>query len=362
MSTNPAELEVFHEYLTMDAPSGYKPHYFKCNPLGKDPIERISWKAQYARLTIADAVKWMGRGGNVGIAGMEYDPLTIVDLDGGKVTWDIDTLRDRSGSRCGSHCYTFSANPKIPNIDTDDYGEVRSQAQYVIAPGSFIEITKPNPKKPCPPGEEANLGKYTVELPRPVKWITYEDLPEVFRNTHLADLKAEAEAVPLATRSGVKHLRDGPHSALFDLQVSDIITRFGGSTIPGKRWASIIHDSSTEANMSYSKEGLAHCWRHNVSLNAIQLLTALSGYMSCGDAGTPHKGTAGRSRVTGDDGAILAAWLYAKKRGLIPESDPIPVRALNHIARKHLGFKAVAGQLLPRAVYTRTLEIAEREY
>ena len=356
--TDPYELQLFTDWLMLDAPSGYRPWLFRCNPLGKDPISGVSWKARHAQLTIVDAVNWMAGGGNIGLAGREFDPLTVVDLDGGKVIWGIDSLRDRSGSRCGQHVYTFSANPKIPNIDTDDGGEVRSIDQYVITPGSFIQIDKPNTKKPCPAGEEQNLGKYTVEDPRPVRWITYEDLPTIFKQTHSADKEAEKTA-PIR-RAPITPT--GKHSALFDVTAAEIISREGGSTTPGERWPSILHDSTTDANMSFSREGLAHCWRHNVSLNGLQLLVVKSGYLSCGDAGTPHKGCAGRSRVTGDDGAILAAWVYAKTRGYIPANDPIPVRALHHIARKHLGFTPQPNQPLPRFVYRRCLEVAEREY
>jgi len=33
---------------------------------------------------------------------------------------------------------------------------------------------------------------------------------------------------------------------------------------------------------------ICHCWRHLVSLNAVQYLCVSAGYMSCGDAGIPH--------------------------------------------------------------------------
>ncbi len=115
--------------------------------------------------------------------------------------------------------------------------------------------------------------------------------------------------------------------------------------------------------MSLSTKGLLHCWRHNVSHNGLQALVVLSGYMSCEQAGSPHANSgASPSLVTGDDGAIFHAWLYAKQNGYIPKNDPIPVRAMHHIARHHHIYNAEEGELLPRPIYNKVLQIVEEEY
>jgi len=159
-----------------------------------------------------------------------------------------------------------------------------------------------------------------------------------------------------------KHV-NGKQSALFSITASDVVSREGGDLNPTKRWSCIFHDSSTEANMSISDKGLLQCWRHSVSHNGLQALVVLSGYMSCEEAGSPHRGGgASPSMMTGDDGAILHAWIYAKKYGYIPEDDPVPVRALHYIARKHGLYKPKNGELLPPPVYAKVLSILEEEY
>lgn len=347
MKTNSDELMVFHRLLTQESPKDYQPHYFRCKQDGKDPIEGVSWKK--ARLTIDEALDWMVKGGNIGIAGMPEDPLTIVDQDKGVKPWEIETLKARSRSRVGIHNFVFSW-PKIPNIPTDDMGEVRSIGQYVIAPGSFV----PTELEKTSEDQRQYAGQYTVEYLASPAWVTYADLPEYFREAHE---KNKNQTIIEKPRTQAP---TGRHSALFDLKAEDIVNHFGKPTDPHKRWGSIFHDSTTEANMSLSSQGLIHCYRHNVSHGALSSLVVLSGYMTCLEAGTPHGG--GQSRIVGDDAAIFHAWLYAKTHGYIPANDPIPVRALHHIAKKHFGYEAKRGEQLPRDIYVQSLEIVERDY
>lgn len=347
MNTNPDELIIFHRLLTQESPKNYIPHYFRCKKDGKDPIEGVSWKR--ARLTIDQAYEWMQEGGNIGIAGMPNDPLTIVDQDKGAEPWIIETLKARSRSRVGIHNFVFSW-PKIPNIPTDDMGEVRSMGQYVIAPGSYV----PTEANKVPEDQRPYAGCYTLEYLANPTWVTYADLPKYFRQAH------EKNKTQPASEKIETHKPTGKHSALYDLTPRDIVARNGKPTDPRKRWGSIFHDSTTEANMALSSQGLIHCYRHNVSHGALSSLVVLSGYMTCLEAGTPHGG--GTSRIVGDDGAIFHAWLYAKTHGYIPSDDPIPVRALHHIAKKHLGYEAKRGEQLPRDIYVQSLEIVERDY
>ncbi|MFH2110396.1 MAG: bifunctional DNA primase/polymerase [Candidatus Bathyarchaeota archaeon] len=357
MDPRPETLLVFTDCLLDDAPPTYVPWLFRCGRHSKAPAtEYGSWKDTKNRLTVDQAVEWMLEGGNVGIAGMPDDPLVNVDIDDGEVTRKEDlapTLMSRSRSRTGIHGFYFSWD-NIPNIPTDNAGEVRSRGQYVVAPGSYV-ATDP---ETVPENQRRDAGYYTVEEARPPAWITYQDLPEIFRKTYE---KNRTEEPRQPTRFDPKKA-GGSYSALFDVKAIDIIRHEGKPAEPNRRWGSLFHDSTTEANMSLSTKGLLHCWRHNVTHNGLQALTVLSGYMTCQEAGTPHRGTAGSSRVVGDDGAVFHAWLYAKKHGYIPGDDPIPVRALNHIAQKHLGYEAKKNKLLPSDVYRRVLEIVEADY
>jgi len=345
--------------LIKDAPEDYKPWFFRLAPQSKAPATEFgSWKAERNRLTINEANEWMQKGGNIGVAGMKNDPLVNVDLDGKNVNKEAlkPTLTVRSRSRTGIHGFYFTANKAdIPNIPTDDDGEVRCRGQYVVVAGSYV----PTDPETVPEEYRDTAGYYTVEDKQPPAWITFNDLPEVFRKQY--EKKQQAPAPKRNEWDPIK--ANGPHSAVFDVTVEDIVLREVGEKRPSERWGSIFHDSKTEANMSISDKGLLQCWRHSVSHNGLQALVVLSGYMSCEEAGSPHRGGgASPSMMTGDDGAILHAWIYAKKYGYIPEDDPVPVRALHYIARKHGLYKPKNGELLPPPVYAKVLSILEEEY
>lgn len=337
------------------APRGYKPHFFRLAPQSKAPAtEYGSWKDPKNRLTIKQAVKWMKQGGNVGIAGMIYDPLVNVDLDGSIVRKELlkPTLTTRSRSRTGIHGFYFTDDKhSIPNIPTDDQGEVRAQGQYVVAAGSYV----PTDPETVPIEHIDTAGYYTVEDRQKPAWITYSELPKFFREAY----EKRNEPTQRQPSTYDPKQAQGKHSAVFDINATDVMLREIGTKTPTQRWGSIFHDSETEANMSISNRGLLQCWRHGVSHNGLQALVVLSGYMTCLEAGTPHKG--GHSKIVGDNGAILYAWLYAKEHGYIPIDDPIPIRALNYIAEKHLGYKN-NGHRLPHRIYCAALKILEEAY
>ena len=345
--------------MIKDAPEDYKPWFFRLAPQSKAPATEFgSWKAERNRLTINEANEWMQKGGNIGVAGMKNDPLVNVDLDGKNVNKEAlkPTLTVRSRSRTGIHGFYFTANKAdIPNIPTDDDGEVRCRGQYVVVAGSYV----PTDPETVPEEYRDTAGYYTVEDKQPPAWITFNDLPEFFKEKYRKNMEAK---IPKPRTYTPKHA-NGKQSALFSIAASDVVSREGGDLNPTKRWSCIFHDSSTEANMSISDKGLLQCWRHSVSHNGLQALAVLSGYMSCEEAGSPHRGGgASPSMMTGDDGAILHAWIYAKKYGYIPEDDPVPVRALHYIARKHGLYKPKNGELLPPPVYAKVLSILEEEY
>jgi len=98
-------------------------------------------------------------------------------------------------------------------------------------------------------------------------------------------------------------------------------------------------------------------------LNGLQSLFVLSGHLSCAEAGSPHKNSGAPPALgTGDNEAIFKAWLYAKLNNYIPTDDPIPTRALAHIAEKHHDFTAKKGEALPRRIYRLALLTVEEDY
>ena len=86
--------------------------------------------------------------------------------------------------------------------------------------------------------------------------------------------------------------------------------------------------------------------------------------MSCQDAGTGHSGSgAGSSTIVGDEGAIFYAWKQAKQDGIIPKEDPIPVKAILYLARKHkLISENYERWKVPNRVYNQVLKILEEKY
>ena len=344
------ELTKFHRCLMKSAPKGYKPHYFKLVRHGKTPLLNRSWKKD-APLNFNYAAKWMMKGNNVGIGAMEWDRLVLPDLDGkdaSKTMFKIPTLtvQTRSG---GYHGYYYAKDKaEIPNIATDDQGEVRAQNQYVVAPGSYV------------PPEEKGTGFYTVVDALPPAWITFNDLPQIFKDQYAKAMES-AKKNKEKRKDQPKKISTGKHSALFDITAYDVVLREGGDVNSSKRWGSLFHDSKTEANMSLSQDGkFAHCWRHSRAHNGLSCLAVKSGVITCESAGMPHHNSVGGNGV--GDAEIFAAWMYAKKENYIADDDPIPVRALNHIAEKHLGYKVKPHERLPWTIYLNTLKILEELY
>ena len=373
----------FDELLRAEAPDDYVPHYFRVAPAGKDPATQFGgWKRDEARLDVDEAVEWMEGGGNVGIAGRgeckicegegvvdreacdrcdgvgahsgeacdrcdgsgDLDgPLVNVDIDDDEATTPDDvptSLRARSRSRTGWHTWYFDPEGEIPNIPTDDYGEVRAAWQYVVAPGSFVASAREEL-----PDDAADPGYYTVEAAEPVARIGFDDLPEVFQDAAEADDDEHDDQADGGDRgpSAVDDASDGTRaddssdadhdgaSAVFDVEATDLIT---GAHDPSDRFTSIFHDSDTGANMSVSNDKL-HCWRHNVAHGGLQALATLSTDCpyGCGDLGASHKnGGAGSNRLKGKWQLVWYAWREAKSRGLIPDDDPVPWRALVGVA------------------------------
>lgn len=379
IKTNPQEFIKFNTTLMSNAPKGYIPWYFpvieynkapdglaisKCSPPLYDG-KKGNWKAPWSRLTYKEALERLKEGKNVGISGRKDDPLIIIDIDDWNLTNQAPkTLIILSRKRCGIHafCWKHPDCRKLPlNIPTD-FGEVRSSDQYVVAAGSYCKTScndidgEPiTDKHKTDIKNDPNLGVYSIMENVSPCFIKYEELPVFFLDKEIR--REEKENNKPEYKNKVITL-DGKKSALFDLKITDII-----STTHGNRKPHPLHSSDTGMNFSVD-DNLSHCWRHLVSLNAIQFLVVKSGYMSCLDAGTGHINSgAGTSKVTGDDGAIFYAWKEAKKMGIIPINDPIPVRALKYIAHKHeLIPSEYTFWKLPVEIYNKVIKIIEGEY
>jgi len=346
----PDEFRRFAELLLENAPDGYRPWFFRCESGSKAPDLNFGrWKKEKARVSVGQAVRWMKQGGNIGIAGRPDDRLINVDIDDEDETTPDDlksTLIARSRSRTGAHAWYFESDhgEDIPNIPTDDKGEVRTNWQYVVAPGSYVPV---DDKSNLPAEERADAGYYTVERETAVVSLRYEELPEVFiqanKSTDDVEIADDGVAASGAVVDDVDDgyeidTPDGGHgrSAVFDIEATDVVRKEVGSTNPGDRWSGIFHGSTTGENMSVSGEGLLHCWRHGVAHNGLQAIATLSDYHgTCEDIGTEHRNSgAGQSCFRNEEGAhTWHAWKYAKQNGYIPDDDPVPYSALKHLCR-----------------------------
>jgi putative DNA primase/helicase len=370
--------EQFYYYLMNSAPADYIPWFFPVTPAGKNPAglyistltndnkDKFSWKASHAKLTLKQCLTLLENGYNIGLAARADDNLVIIDIDDyNKLDLMPDTLIVRSRSRTGLHGFFWAGSKEVKcNIPTD-FGEMRAVDQYVLAVGSYVPLTDADIVKKVESNEytakkakevmdDYYRGYYTIEKKMFPKTIQWADIPWFFKKQQEKDAEKviQKKSLPVQTR---KSQESDNKSALHKLQITDLV-----STCPGRREAHPLHPSDTGQNFSVG-QGLAHCWRHNVSLNAFQYLVVQSGYMSCQDAGTPHSGQ-GVSGVHGDDGAVFYAWIEAKKSGLIPINDPVPLRAMAYIGKKNGLLKKDHTGYIKLRTYNYILRIIERCY
>ena len=328
------EFTKFYHFLMKNTLENYKPWFFPCEPKGKNPspsaILKIdasskgSWHHESARLNFEQCIEHIKLGYNIGISAREGDPLIIGDIDEVKYLNQLpeDTLTVTSRKRGGAHFFGWDKDRSAKiNLPTDS-GEMRSNNQYVLAPGSYVpfDLTSKKDKKafdnlPIEAREDKLIGYYTVREGIQPKGLTFNDLPKFFKDKEMENIEVEAK-IKQADEKKEFH-GEGKYTDLLKLKVSDIV----GLIPSNKRQGHPLHESDTDANFSLSKDGsLGHCWRHLVSLNAVQYLCVKCGYAKCEDAGTPHKGR-GFSKIKGDKKALAEAYKEAVKMGLIKEQD-----------------------------------------
>lgn len=326
------QFEKFYHFLNKNAPEGYRPWFFPCEKRGKNPspaailkinsLSKGSWHHESARLSKEQCIEHIKQGYNLGISAREGDPLIIGDIDKAELINQIpsETLTVISRKREGRHFFGWDKDgtAKI-NLPTND-GEIRSKNQYVLAPGSYVPFNLDNEKDKKAFNkllEESKsdplLGHYTVENAVVPREMTLYDLPIFFKEKESKNIEIESE---IKQKEEVAEFKgEGKYSELFKLKVSDIL----GKIPSNKRVGHPLHESETDANFSLSKDGtLGHCWRHLVSLNAVQFLCTKAGYRNCEDAGTPHEGRS-FSKIKGDKKALEVAYKGAVEMGLIKE-------------------------------------------
>lgn len=375
------QFNLFHTYLMENAPKGFVAWYFPILKNGKDPDSKAikargdswSWHAPHARLPLELAVKRIIEGGNIGLSGRNNDLLIPCDADTEKIYNQFKpTLKTKGRSRIGGHAWYF-ADPhekRFPCNITTEEGEIRGCNQYILVPGSYVPCTKKElvekvKKKEITQEEmdkaliDPKLGYYTIETETAATSLIFKELPQIYKDVKIKNEKLAAKQRTKPKIEFKVKIGDGKQSALFSLKITDLVQEKNCNG----RFPHPLHNSDTGTNFCISNE-LGHCWRHLVSLNALQFLVIKSGYMTCSQAGTGHKQGGGASQVTGDNGAIFHAWLEAKKIGVIPQNDPIPLKAMWYIVTKHklCSLKLCEFGKLPINIYNKALKIVEEEY
>lgn len=352
------EFELFYTLLMKNAPEGYIPWFFPCEKNGKNPsAEAIlknnseskgSWHHESARLTKEQCIQHIRQGYNLGLSARKGDPLIIIDIDNPKLInqTPTNTLTTTSRKRVGVHafCWDKDGSAKI-NLPTGDDGEIRSDNQYVLCCGSYTPFNTSKEKEleaynklPEEVKQDKLLGYYTVRDAETPKYITFSEVPQFFQDKQKENVEADVKVKQ--REENREHKQGGKYGELFNLKVSDII----GLIPKSKRQGHPLHSSDTDANFSMSSDGtLGHCWRHMVSLNAVQYLCVQSNYASCEDAGTPHKGR-GFSKIKGDKLAIEAAYQEAVKCGLIKERQLKKI-AIEQVITAYFNMEDLAEQL-----------------
>jgi putative DNA primase/helicase len=378
--TNPAEFLKFNELLIKNAPEGYEPFYFALVPNDKepvrdgkyDPILAGSWFKR--KLSVNRAYTLLEKGYNIGIAALANDPLCIVDVDNIELVGSIKpTLITQSRKRIGRHNFFFTSDESTyekensifidsakDNIDTDIAGEVRANNEYVVCAGSFVECSEEQILK-IPEEDRPNAGKYSIFAENDVSYITYEELPDIYKQKHEQDKLSEIEYQigKEESQSNEKEENSKYKSNLWTLTIPGLT---GIKNNPTKRFPmfSDFHndDSKTGGNASISGD-LLHCWRHNVSHNAFTFLAVKAGLYTCNDAGRKFKGH--RFGATKTPENVYKVWLYAKQQKIIPDNDPAPSKAMEYAAISL--FKICSktdltdGWKLPPDTYNKTLDL-----
>lgn len=290
-----------------------------------------SWHGLHARLSKEQVIEHIKLGYNIGFSAREGDAVIIGDIDEAEYMNQMpkNTLTQTSRKRCGGHFIGWDkdGSAKI-NLPTD-FGELRSNNQYVLCCGSYVPFNLENERDkkafdnlPKEAREDEYLGYYTIRDEVEPKEMSFDDLPAFFKQEKRMNDVSDNEVTQREEKRAYEDT-GGKYSELFKLKMSDILDE----ACCDKRTGHPLHESTTDANFCLSNDGnIGHCWRHLVSLNPVQYLCVKAGYSKCKDAGTPHKeyDKDGKpiirfSKIKGDKKALEVAYQEALKLGLISE-------------------------------------------
>lgn len=326
-----SQFEQFYDLLMKEAPGDYVPWFFPCEKNNKipspqailkiNPNSKGSWHNESARLSKKQCIELIKEGYNIGISARDGDPLIIIDIDEQEYLSQIpeNTLTVMSRKRAGFHAFCWDKDGSAKKNIPTDFGEMRSVNQYVLACGSYVPFDLKNEKDkkafdklPDKVKKDTEIGYYTIYNKVSPRSITFDECPRLFQDKEQENLAEESNILQKEEKRSYED-KGGKYSDLFKLKVSDIV----GFAPANKRMGHPLHESDTDANWSLSKDGcIGHCWRHMVSLNAVQYLCVKAGYRNCEDAGTPHKGR-GISKIRGDKKAYKIAYDEAVKMEVI---------------------------------------------
>jgi hypothetical protein len=144
---------------------------------------------------------------------------------------------------------------------------------------------------------------------------------------------------------------DGDHSALFDLDIRDVTGLSWDYRGPNPLGH---HGESENYFVLLEGHGVAYDHKYKAAYNALTYLLV--------DA-DKRRAASPNGRL--DDAEVFAAWRRAKHEGCIPDDDPIPHRALQHVAREHdlmADGDLTDGWKLPREAYNAALGVIRDEY
>lgn len=152
----------------------------------------------------------------------------------------------------------------------------------------------------------------------------------------------------------------GRQSALFDLTIDDVASRVGieqgyRGKNPFRHWGDSTNYFVYE---TYKGERRVRDFKADYTYTPLTLLLVAAGERDPRDPG---------GRLSDEE--IWEAWAYAKQKGILGGTDPIPWRARLHIARDHdlaprdlVDSASDEPSILPRTVHNRILETVEDEH
>jgi hypothetical protein len=237
----------------------------------------------------------------------------------------------------------------------------------VVAAGSYVPVSDDEFLE-IPEEIRGNAGKYYVCEELPVADITFEELPEIYkqmvyekenriRDQKIREFNVQREIV----KNRLDKTDNSKDSALWSLTVNDV---FGMRDDPARQFESPFHGSHTGKNTKID-QGCLHCWRdmcRHTALTSLAVLSSGLGY-TCRTAGIPHGEKYSYVDFT-DRKVVFEIWKTAKNMGLLPENDPIPYKGMVWYAMSKgliTEDRLINGWRLPDVIYKITTLIANKE-